>query len=182
MSLEEEIIKEVESHEKTKDGWYWGMIGTVGTTLIFVHRPAAIGFGVFCALAEAVSEKRSLKKKPMPDSWMQRVSESENVSKEGLSFLTIKISEKGFVSVSDALAFIEIENKIQTGEEITIKKEHNNTGAESLLKRALNECRDTLDKDTISAGFNKIKSSMDFTDNMQNTGKLIRNYLNKNKK
>ncbi len=139
----EKIIenKVKEMSEKGQTVNEYDLISTVSALFILVNPPISILIAICAGIASAVKRNASLKEQKMPDDWLKKVSESEQVSKEGTQFLAKKLSKNGFVSVSDAITFLEMEKEIKENEhkENQKVKNLNNAGAVSLLEKANKE-------------------------------------------
>lgn len=154
--IEEDIIKK-NNKETIIDKME--ILDSIALATVFINPPVGIVIGlaamVNSSLKENQKEKNNnqkLKTNKMPDEWLQEVAQSEFVSDIGLKFLTDKIQKNGFISVSDALEYIDIENenllKVKKDKEIVNKGD----GAMAILKKAelrlgsgyLNSCNEFI--------------------------------------
>ncbi len=110
----------------------------------FINPPIGIALGlatmVGSGLEESSKNKKKLSERRMPDSWLKEVSESNILTDEGLAFLTKCINKKGYVSIEDALKYIDLENEL--AKKVAREKEKKallqNDGVVSILKQAEN--------------------------------------------
>lgn len=139
----EQIIEDKVSEMKKKGDTVneYDFLGTISACFILANPPIAVVLTLCACIASAIKKNASLKEQKMPDDWLKKVSESEQISKESVQFLAKKLSKNGFVSVSDALSFLEMEKDIKEKEHKKNQKVKslNNTGAVSLLEKANKE-------------------------------------------
>lgn len=110
--------------------------------LSFVNLPLGITLTAATLAIDTLNKNRILNNTFMDDEWLQKVSKSKNVSKEGLSFLSsCLLKNNNKVSVKEALKFIEIEKDIQfrKTETLTLKNKNSDIGAQAILKKSQDE-------------------------------------------
>lgn len=140
MSLEQSLKDVIKEHEdKAKKGFGLGaMLEGASPFLAFINLPVAITAGVTGLAIDSLTKKKNLEKTMMPDSWLKKVAESDNVSVEGLNFLREKIGKGNTLSVSDALVFLEIENShektLRQSNQRLVKKEVEDFSGVNALK------------------------------------------------
>lgn len=155
-----EIILDEEKNKAKKDAGLYNLLAEIGPFLAIANLPLSILVTSVAMITSTVTENKSLNNQPMPDIWLQKVSEVESVSDEGLNFLAKCIEEKGFVSVNEAIKFIEKENKeAKRKESLLSVNENSNTnmlseGALNLMNKA---------KERKSSVFNKVQKSLNET-------------------
>lgn len=96
------------------------------------------------------TDRSKCKTEPMPDEWLQAVAGMPGISKTGLSHLAKALSQKGFVSVQDAVDFADIERR-EHGKNALKKinekmKDTRPAGSALLLARLENELPGTIDQ------------------------------------
>ena len=138
---------------------------------IFKHLGHIIGFGVAMVnlpvalliltggeLLSFIEKESNLNETRMSDEWLEQVSNTKDVSQEGLAFLAKKLSKQGYISGNDAKEWLKIEEKEAEKKDIKKKINYNknNKGAVSLLERAKKECGAMVDVDLISNGLNLV--------------------------
>jgi hypothetical protein len=131
---------------------------TLGFGVAIFNLPVALLIITGGELMSLVEKKSNLNDSRMSDEWLEHVSETKNVSQEGLAFLAKKLSKKGYISGADAKKWLEIEYK--EAEKLAVKKKisdtKNNKGATALLVRAKKECGALVDLDLISNGLDLV--------------------------
>lgn len=162
MSLSQEIINKVKEKDNQEKGKLWIIVGAISPFVAGISLPLAITVGVVAYTMEAIENKENLDNQNMPDQWLKDVSESKDVSPKGLAFLSKQVSKKGFVTVNDALKFLDIEKEVENkNRENNIENNEYLDGAKSLLLRAQKECKGLINPETLNSGFLKIKKSID---------------------
>lgn len=151
----------------------------------FINPPVGILLGLSSAILggfeTSKKSKTSLEETRMPDSWLKDVSNSDIISDESLSFLAKRLKKKGFISVADALQFIDLENEICRKKSAQKEKEKllENEGALAILKKAEfkfpNEFKDSV-KDFSSKMTTEFLSES--IDSIQNTLEKTTKVLN----
>lgn len=116
MSIEDEIKQLVESKKSSikNNSVANDLLIEAGATLLAilpVALPVSLSLMAGGFICNAVSENKNLNTTSMPDEWLVKVSESKQVSKKGLGYLAKKVEKKGFVSVKEAIEFLDIEKK-----------------------------------------------------------------------
>lgn len=93
-----------------------------------------------------VEDKSALKTSRMDDNWLAAVAGLPSISRRGLEFLSAALVSKGWVSVAEALKFVEIEKEHrQDAEQASFSQSApENRGAIMLLARAESELPGTL--------------------------------------
>ncbi|HAT2580745.1 TPA: hypothetical protein I8273_004807 [Aeromonas hydrophila] len=140
------LIKKVE--ESNRDDFScWRFLELAGYGVCLVNVPLGATMALGALVADVVAHHKKLSEERMPDEWLQEVADSQRVSKRGLAHLAKCVQNNGFVSVRDAIRWIEIE-----GQEDSDKKNGEEKkdllaapGAVSLLTRAGRECGNYLD-------------------------------------
>jgi hypothetical protein len=111
--------------------------------LNFVALPLTMG--LFCI---DVDDKTKTKKVAVPDEWLVAVSGLPVISRKGLELLADAMKEKGWVSLAEAVRFIEIEQdaiKLATKKDGDVNKAAaSSAGASLLLARAEKELPGTI--------------------------------------
>ena len=137
-ALETKVLNK--SNNSTLDTF--GAMEAIVTATAFINPPLGIVLGlatmVNSSLDTTSKNKRNLSDARMPDSWLKEVADSDFLSDEGLKYLTNILNKKGYVSVEDALRYVEIENEIAKKNQKLKEKEKllENEGALSILKKA----------------------------------------------
>lgn len=104
------------------------------------------------AVCVPLEDKSHLKTVPMPDEWVDGVSQLPSISRQGLELLAEAIQKKGWVSIAEAIKFAEIEEQcaaeISKTEQAKTEKEkaEQSPGAIKLLARAEQELPGTIDR------------------------------------
>ncbi len=149
MSLENELKRAVanEAEKATPVINGWSLLEPLGYFLALVNLPLAIVVVVISMAGSLLKEGKSLSSEQMPDDWLKAVSESDQVSKEGLAFLSKKIARQGHITVSDGIKFIEIEKESSASKkkEAYIAKGKDLAGAKAIIDKAKKECGNLLD-------------------------------------
>lgn len=127
----------------------------------------------FGCMGIPVEDNSKSTQQPMPDEWLQVVSQLPIISKDGLALLANALTKNGFISVHDAVTFVEIEQKLMKEQskalEKTRKQDSQFDGAVMLLARAESELpgsierfiqgtKDVVKVTSIAAGFAKSKA------------------------
>ena len=96
------------------------------------------------------------------DGWLKEVSNTEHVSVKGLAHLARCIEKKGYVCVSDAVQWVEIEKAESIAANAKYKREQGALapGASALLERAQNECSGLFDQQFFSRAKSAIQPVM----------------------
>jgi hypothetical protein len=96
------------------------------------------------------TDNSKAKEQAMPDDWLQAVASLPNVSKSGLNHLAKVLTKKGFISVQDAMDFVEIERRDMAEERKKNagkgKEQQQAMGAAMLLARAEKDLPGTIDR------------------------------------
>lgn len=145
--------KAIAAHDPGGDA-SWKFLEVLGYGVGVANLPVGLALVVGSMLAESASKHQRRSETPMPDSWLEEISDSEGVSEKGLAFLAKTLDKKGFVSVSDAVKWVEIEKR--ESQKIRAKQQRDNnlaqTGAQALMARAKHDCRGLLDFDSAIKG------------------------------
>ena len=137
------LISEIKALEyRNSSGVEYKVLSVLSYGIAFANIPLSVALVLSFEVAAALKNNQGLKSAKMPDKWLNDVSESKDISKEGLAFLGKRLSKKGFISVHDALKWRELEESIAT------KKEENKEfteklampGAVKLLERVKSDC------------------------------------------
>jgi predicted transcriptional regulator len=170
----EQVIEDKVNEMKKKGGSIneYDFLGTLSACFVIANPPIAIVLTLCACIASAIKKETSLKEQKMPDDWLKKVSESEQISKKGVQFLAKKLSKKGFVSVSDALTFLELEKEIKEKEYKANEKVKSlrNIGALSLLEKANKEVPGLY-----NASIDTFKKSLDVLSDVGETAKDLSN-------
>lgn len=139
----EQIIADKVAEMKKKGGSIneYDFLTTLSACFILANPPIGIVMTICAGIASSVKKNSSLKDQKMPDDWLKKVSESDQISKDGVQFLAKKLSKNGFVSVYDAIIFLDLEKEAKEKEYKECEKVKNlsNSGAVSLLEKANKE-------------------------------------------
>jgi len=113
-------------------------------------------------LMSYVEKNSELKDTRMSDEWLEQVSNSKDVSQDGLAFLHKKLSKQGYITGSDAKKWLEIERDEAEKQSTKnrIKNLSHEKGATALLARANKECGSMLNFDIITKGLNLASKSI----------------------
>jgi hypothetical protein len=170
----EQVIEDKVNEMKKKGGSIneYDFLGTLSAFFVIANPPIAIVLTICACIASAIKKETSLKEQRMPDDWLKKVSESEQISKEGVQFLAKKLSKNGFVSVSDALTFLELEKEIKEKEYKANEKAKSlsNIGALSILEKANKEVPGLY-----NASIDTLKKSLDVLSDVGETAKDLSN-------
>ena len=151
--------KAVAAHDPGGDA-SWKFLEVLGYGVGVANLPVGLALVVGSMLAESASRHQRRSETPMPDSWLEEISNSEGVSEKGLAFLAKTLEKNGVVSVADAVKWVEIEKR--ESQKIRAKQERENnlslTGAQALIARTKNDCRSFLDVD---GAVNSMKDSVE---------------------
>jgi hypothetical protein len=149
-------VQEIDAKAEEKIFKYIGH--TLGFGVAMFNLPVALLIITGGELLSILEKNSNLNESRMSDEWLEQVSESKNVSQEGLAFLAKKLSKQGFVSGTDAKKWLEIERK--EAEKLAVRKNtndsKNNKGATALLTRAKKECGVLVDLDLLSSGLDLV--------------------------
>lgn len=129
------IVKEEKS--KSDSPGFGVLVASLSPLLIMANLHVGLVVMLGGVLWE-IKDSSEAKMKAMPDDFLKKLSE-EDISKEGLEFLAYKLEEKGFISVYDAMEWMEREEKILNENIEEEKVKEFSTGAEALLKKAMDE-------------------------------------------
>lgn len=113
MSIEKHLQDMVKNKEESaKKGISVGsVLESISPFLIIINLPLAITAGATGIALEAIKKNKNLKTTKMPDEWLEKVAQSSTVSEKGLKFLRKRINDNNFITVSEALTFLDIENE-----------------------------------------------------------------------
>lgn len=100
-----------------------------------------------------VEDKSALRTSQVDDAWLAAVAGLPTISRSGLEFLSVALGKKGWVSIEEALKFVDIEKAHQQEEKQvgTAERLLKNRGAVMLLARAESELPGTLARVTAGA-------------------------------
>lgn len=131
--MNEDIKSEVTQNAKRNSPLnIWKALEAASPFLTMVNLPFAVIVGVVGIAGDSMSKGKELDKKRMPDTWLNKVAKA-NTSQEGLAFLSSAINHKGFVSVSEAMTFLEIEKKYNR---VGIEQETSGeSGADAIMEK-----------------------------------------------
>lgn len=144
MNLEDQVkfqIEEELNKNPNKTDLY-KIIADLGPFLAIGNVPLGITVTVLGYAANYIKDKQDLKTVKMPDQWLLDLSHSKDISKEGLAYVATKVSNKGFITGSEALRFLEIESEIKLKD----KQEKESSiaiqgqGALAIINKAKKEC------------------------------------------
>ena len=175
LHLEDKIKNEVETRKNIGSSFNeYDLVSFIAPFFILVNPPLVIVLTICCEVVACYKRKGSLDEAKMPDSWLKNVAQSEKISKEGLEFLGNKLSKNGFISVSDSIKFLDLEQTIAENIKDKEIKDSSlkNEGAILLLNKANSVCGDifqttlstfTKSMSTVSELGNKaLKATTDF--------------------
>ena len=144
--------------------------------------PLVLGIMVY-DLYDATKENIEELKKPVPDSWLDKISKDDTVSNDGLKFLAKKLELQGYISIKDAHEWVQLEEKLALKKIEEIKKEENlnRNGAINLLNRVKNIQDTNISFDKTLEQINKFRGKFDFTKeiDLKNSIKNIGAFFNK---
>ncbi|WP_415913134.1 hypothetical protein [Neptuniibacter sp. QD37_11] len=83
--------------------------------------PVGIGLMVAGEVTKAAEHALDLRKERMPDEWLEAVAQEQGLSKKGLKYITKKADKQGYVTVAQAITFIDIEDKEVKAKEVAPK-------------------------------------------------------------
>lgn len=158
-TFKEKIEQSVRSKKNIASSELAGNLGFIlGTSVGLFSLPFGLLILVSGAVYDAIETNKNMND-PMSDEWLKMVSDYQEASPEGLAFLARALSKKGYVSISDAADWVDIEKQEQ--EKNDVKKAIANCshlpGATSLLHRAKKECGILLNFDVVSKAFSLIE-------------------------
>lgn len=110
MSLEKTISEIKDKSDKVKKNSFHELVGTAAS---FINVPVGISILTIGEIYSKYDKNLKLDQVSMSDEWLQEVRKSDYISEDGLEFLIEKISKYGFVSVSDASNWMDLEDKIK---------------------------------------------------------------------
>lgn len=130
----EQIAREASDLGRSLDTFSWGKVALNALTI------PLLGFDV------DVGDSSQLDKVQIDDEWLGAVAGLPRVSKKGLRHLSDAIADKGWVSVREAMRFVEIEQKVQAAQmaEAEAEERRSSAGAAMLLARAERELPGTI--------------------------------------
>lgn len=136
MNIEKEILDIVEKKKSVIDNKekHSELMIDIGTTLLAflpVALPVSLSLMAGGFIYSALEKNKNLNETSMPDEWLMLVSESDVVSKKGIAYLARKAEKKGFISIKEAIIFLEIEKSQEIKKNIT---RENKITKEGLLK------------------------------------------------
>ncbi len=143
----------------------WGSLEVLGGAVSLVNLPLGLLLGLSGAVGAAMSDRKALDQARMSDEWLSQVAQSKDVSKEGLALLARALADQGFVTVADAVRWVELEKSIaerqaRQEEAAAAKRE---PGASALLDRARLECADLLESSVLDKAVSLVRSVGKFT-------------------
>lgn len=140
-ALEKAVQTATDNAQKPNIGW--GALEALGGLVCVANLPA----GLLMGLSGAVAEKREQKSVAMPDEWLDQVARTPDVSKQGLAHLARCLAQQGFVSVADAVRWLELERQEQENQKRlkAVEQGQRAPGAKALLLRAQAQCGTLLD-------------------------------------
>ncbi|TBW57381.1 hypothetical protein EZI54_06910 [Marinobacter halodurans] len=139
----------------------WGFLELLGIGVGAANLPLGLMMIVGSYVAQAVTYKQRQSEVVMPDSWLQQVSDSPEVSRKGLAHLAKCLDRKGFVSVKDAVVWAEIE-KTEADKERRQKDRQGRlegSGAAALLSRAQRDCSSLLGDINVDAALASVSDA-----------------------
>jgi hypothetical protein len=150
MQTKADIVAAIERQRKkatAKNSTLESTLDLVSFSLVFVNLPAAVVLGTACMGMKLIEDQMDIAKHPMPDTWLQQVSDWEGISPEGLAYLSKCLTKRGHITVKEALSWMEMEEKItrKAKELATRQATLQGQGAVSLLIRAKRECPKLID-------------------------------------
>jgi len=135
---------------------------TLGFGAALFSLPAALLFMTGGELLSFIEKNQNLNDTKMSDEWLEQVSNSKDVSQEGLAFLAKKLSKQGYITGNDAKAWLAIEEKEaqKRANHRRARDSKKSPGAVALLARAKKECGAMVDVDIISKGLDMVSKVM----------------------
>lgn len=134
------------------------LMAGAGALISFVNLPLGLLLELIGAAGSVRQDRKHLNSTYMPDSWLGRVSESREVSPEGLAFLAKRLADTGRVSVADALNWVALEEDLARKHAVAARKAL--PGAETLLARAQRECGALLEPSVLDRAWGAVTSSV----------------------
>lgn len=128
----------------------WDFLEVAGYGVLAAHLPLGLLLVVGSNVADSLAKRKKQSETPMPDEWLQQVSESDNVSPEGIEMLAKALKKRGFVSVKDAINWADHERRLaeKNAKEAALRKkdgsDENISGASMILARAKTELTDRI--------------------------------------
>lgn len=144
-ALEKAVQTATDNAQKPNIGW--GALEALGGLVCVANLPAGLLMGLSGAVGGAVAEKREQKSVAMPDEWLDQVARTPDVSKQGVAHLARCLAQQGFVSVADAVRWLELERQEQENQKRlkAVEQGQRAPGAKALLLRAQAQCGTLLD-------------------------------------
>lgn len=142
MSDNRELELMVSEAKSKTDNKVFSLLEIATGFLSFVNLPLGITLTAATLAIDTLNKNKSLNNTFMDDEWLQKVSKSKSVSKEGLSFLSAcLLKNNNKVSLKDALKFIDIEKDVQLrkGHTLRLGNKSSESGAQAILKKSQNE-------------------------------------------
>lgn len=177
-------MKDIKDYEiKTNQNFSSSSIlGIMSLAAAPISFPLALGIMIYDMYEAEKGNKEELKK-PVPDSWLEKIANDETLSDEGLKFLAKKLEKQGFVSIEDSYKWIQIEEDIAKKKLEDLNKEINlnKTGAISLLNRVKNTKSLNISFDETFQKIQEVKKNLDFNkfDSVLNNIKSLNKYFKK---
>lgn len=143
MNIEKEILDIVEKKKSVIDNKekHSELMIDIGTTLLAflpVALPVSLSLMAGGFIYSALEKNKNLNETSMPDEWLNLVSESGNISKTGVNYLARKAEKKGFVSVKEAITFLEIEKTEEAKKNIKRESKITKEGVRKIIEKDKN--------------------------------------------
>ena len=155
-----EKILEEEKNKAKADSNIYDLLVEIGPFLAIANLPLSILVTSLAAFTSAATSNKNFNTQPMPDIWLKKVSEVDSVTDSGLNFLATCIEKKGYVSINEAIKFIEKENKEAKRKE-DLSNESNSNFKQSLNEGALSLINKAKERKT--SMFDKVQKSLSDT-------------------
>jgi len=106
-----------------------------------VHFPMAISMLAVNEIYKTIKSNKDVKESKMSNQWLKEVSDDKSISTKGLRFITKKVADKGYITVSEAEEWLALEEK--ETERINMEKNKEelalDSGVYSLIERSKKE-------------------------------------------
>lgn len=163
--------------EATSGNSGWRLLEGAGPIAAAASLPVGLILGLVGFAGSAIADRRSLTDARMPDAWMAELALAPDVSQVGLAFLARRLADRSFVSVQDALDFLDIE---EAAEKTALADKSKadaaaqpQPGANALLERARKDCGEMLDPTIFDRAKGALKVIDKYTPDAKTLAKLV---------
>jgi len=158
-NLQDAVFSAAE-HADTAEPWRW--MATLSALVSAVNLPLGLLGLLVAGISEATTKHKDLAQARMPDQWLQEAANAPDLSKQGLAFLAKRLADKGYVSVSDAMDWLAIEEQVAAEQKAHRERAAVATspGAMLLLERARRDCADLLEPGILDRAFGAMEAAM----------------------